>query len=679
MMLLSIISIASEPILTFGLLLLLILFVPILFQKINLPGIVGLLLAGTIVGPKGFGIIEAAGVIDVLGKVGLLYLMFLAGLEINLDQFKKERKNTLVFGALTFFIPQIFGTLIFFWMGYSIAASLLIASMFASHTLVAYPIITRLGLMKEKSVAAAVGGTILTDVAALLVLAVVARSVEGHLDIMFWVTLCGLFTLYMIFMFVILPRITYNFFKFIGEKGRSTYVYVIGMMLISAWLAEVIGIEAIVGAFMAGLSFNRLLSNKGPLKNRIEFFGDAFFIPLFLIFVGMQVDIQVLTSSADVWIVMGVMTVTVIFTKWLAAFSSARILHFSNDQAWVIFGLTNSQAAATLAAVFVGMEIGLIGDEVLNGAIMMILATCIIGPIVVEKFGLKITDDTTLEIEGKTEISQRILLPLANPATSARLIEFASNIKVQEKAPIYPLSVINTYKDAAAQRERAQKILDLASGQIHAVNTEAKSVIETNINIAEGIRIASEKHAITDIVLGWNGKITTSSRVFGSIVDQMLSTTKQQAFICKLDQPIATFKKLRLVISAKNLSGKNHQHLFGTLLRLAENLNTPVEIFHLEKEKEQIQKMISLISPASNLTLVEFNTFDILMEEITTTTTEADFLIVTNERGGSYGWAHGTNLIPRILASNNPKASFVIAYPASAESENYITDIIYSN
>ncbi|MEX0662396.1 MAG: cation:proton antiporter [Balneolaceae bacterium] len=678
-MLLSIISIASEPILTFGLLLLLILFVPILFQKINLPGIVGLLLAGTIVGPKGFGIIEAAGVIDVLGKVGLLYLMFLAGLEINLDQFKKERKNTLVFGALTFFIPQIFGTLIFFWMGYSIAASLLIASMFASHTLVAYPIITRLGLMKEKSVAAAVGGTILTDVAALLVLAVVARSVEGHLDIMFWVTLCGLFTLYMIFMFVILPRITYNFFKFIGEKGRSTYVYVIGMMLISAWLAEVIGIEAIVGAFMAGLSFNRLLSNKGPLKNRIEFFGDAFFIPLFLIFVGMQVDIQVLTSSADVWIVMGVMTVTVIFTKWLAAFSSARILHFSNDQAWVIFGLTNSQAAATLAAVFVGMEIGLIGDEVLNGAIMMILATCIIGPIVVEKFGLKITDDTTLEIEGKTEISQRILLPLANPATSARLIEFASNIKVQEKAPIYPLSVINTYKDAAAQRERAQKILDLASGQIHAVNTEAKSVIETNINIAEGIRIASEKHAITDIVLGWNGKITTSSRVFGSIVDQMLSTTKQQAFICKLDQPIATFKKLRLVISAKNLSGKNHQHLFGTLLRLAENLNTPVEIFHLEKEKEQIQKMISLISPASNLTLVEFNTFDILMEEITTTTTEADFLIVTNERGGSYGWAHGTNLIPRILASNNPKASFVIAYPASAESENYITDIIYSN
>ncbi len=678
-MLFSFISIASEPILTFGLLLLLILIVPILFQKINLPGIVGLLLAGTIVGPKGFGLIEAAGVIDVLGKVGLLYLMFLAGLEINLDQFKKERKNTVVFGALTFFIPQILGTLIFFWMGYSIAASILIASMFASHTLVAYPIITRLGLMKEKSVAAAVGGTILTDTAALLVLAVVARSVEGDLDMMFWITLVGLFSLFMIFMFIILPRVSFKFFKFIGEKGRYTYVYVIGMMLMCAWLAEVIGIEAIVGAFMAGLSFNRLLSNKGPLKNRVEFFGDAFFIPLFLIFVGMQVDVQVLISSVDVWIVMGVMTITVIFTKWLAAFSSARLLNFSNDQAWMIFGLTNSQAAATLAAVFVGMEIGLIGDEILNGAIMMILATCIIGPIVVEKYGYRIADDTTLESEDKISIRQRILLPLANPATSARLVEFASNIKVQKKDPIYPLSVINTYMDAAAQRERAQKILNLASGQIHAVNAEASPVIETNLNIAEGIRIATEKHAITDIVIGWNGEITTSSRVFGSIVDQMLSTTKQQAFICKLDQPIATFKNIRLVISAKKISSKNYQHLFGTLLRLAENLNTPVEIFHLEEEKEQIQKIISLISPASNLTLVEFNTFDTLMEEITTTTTEADFLIVTNERGGSYGWATGTNLIPRILASKRPKASFVIAYPASDESDSYLTDIIFSN
>lgn len=676
----SFISIASEPILTFGLLLLLILFVPILFQKINLPGIVGLLLAGTIVGPKGLGIIEAAGVIDVLGKIGLLYLMFLAGIEINLNQFKKERRNTIIFGALTFFIPQTLGTLLFYWMGYSFAASLLIASMFASHTLVAYPIISRLGLMKERGVAAAVGGTILTDVAALLVLAVVARSVEGDLDMMFWITLTGLFSLYMIFMFTVLPKISYNFFRYISENGRYTYVYVIGMMLISAWLAEVIGIEAIVGAFMAGLAFNRLLTNKGALKNRVEFFGDAFFIPLFLIFVGMQVDVQVLTSTVDVWIVMGAMTATVIITKWLAAFSAAKILNFNNDQAWVIFGLTNSQAAATLAAVFVGLEIGLIDEAVLNGAIMMILVTCIIGPMAVEKFGYRLAGSTIKELSDQaSKVRQRILVPLSNPSTSARLIEFASNIKTFSNTSIYPLAVINTYKDAKTLRERANKILQLASGQIHAVDSESSPLIETNLNVAEGIRIATQKNSITDIVIGWNGRISTSNRVFGTIVDQMLNTTPQQTFICKLDQPISTFKKIKIVLSPQAVSGNTFQHLFEALLLLAENLNTPVEIFHLEEERDMVERNITLFEPELSITLNELTTFDYMVNSVIEKMSWNELLIVTNKRSGKYGWAYGTNLVPRYMAKSKPDASFVIAYPNLSEPVQYINDLISSN
>jgi Kef-type K+ transport system membrane component KefB len=675
----SIISIASEPVLTFGLLLLLILFVPILFKKINLPGIVGLLLAGTFVGPKGFGIIEAAGVIDVLGKVGLLYLMFLAGLEINLDQFKKERRNTLVFGTLTFLIPQLSGTFIFYWLGYSLPASILIASMFASHTLVAYPIISRLGLMKEKSIAAAVGGTILTDTAALLVLALVARSVDGDLTLTFWLILIGLFSIYLLVMFYLLPRLSFSFFQSIGENGRFTYVYVIGMMLISAWMAEFIGVEAIVGAFIAGLAFNRLLSNKGPLKNRVEFFGDAFFIPLFLIYVGMLVDIEVLVSSLDVWMIMGIMSLTVIITKWIAAFASARILRFNNDQAWVIFGLTNAQAAATLAAVFVGMEVGLIGEEILNGAIMMILVTCIIGPLVVEKYGLKLTDNTTLELETKANARQRILVPLANPVTSARLIEFAANIKVHNHTSIYPLSVINTIRDARSQRERAQKILEIASGHIYSVNCDAEPVLETNLNIAEGIRLAAEKNAITDIVIGWNGKISTTVRVFGSIVDQMLNTTRQQVYICKLDQPISTFTKIRLVISPNNISGRTSLQLLGSILNLAENLNTPLEIYHLKEDEKQLNQRIQLISPNLEITFKDYDSFDLLMESILKDIESSDLLIVTNKRSGKYGWSHGTNMIPRLLSKQKPNISFVIAYPFSIEAIDYKTDLIFSN
>ncbi|MCH8569444.1 MAG: cation:proton antiporter [Balneolales bacterium] len=674
-----VISISSEPVLTFGLLLLIILVVPILFQKIRLPGIVGLLLAGTVVGPQGMGFIEAAGVIDVLGKVGLLYLMFLAGLEINLSQFKKDRNNTLVFGALTFLIPQISGTFIFIWLGYSVPASILIASMFASHTLVAYPIITRLGLNKEKSVSTAVGGTIITDTVALLVLAVVARSVDGDLDTFFWVTLIGLFALYLFFMFVVFPKMSYSFFQYMGEKGRFTYVYVIGMMLMCSWLAEVIGIEAIVGAFLAGLALNPLLSNKGPLKNRVEFFGDAFFIPLFLIFVGMQVDVQVLASGYEVWFIMGVMTSIVVISKWLAAFSSSKLLGFSNDQAWVIFGLTNSQAAATLAATFIGMEIGLIGEEILNGAIMMILVTCIIGPLVVEKYGLKLSDDTTEELETDARARQRLLVPLANPVTSAKLIEFASNLKTDEKSPIFPLAVINTYKDEYKQRERAHKTLEIAKGHIHAVNSQANPVVETNLNIAEGIRNAASNNAITDIVIGWNGVISTPMRIFGSILDQVLLTTKQQTYICKISKPVSTFNKIVFVMNSQSYSGRNSLVLLESLFKLAENLKTEVEILYFEQDESKLKRELYLISSDLEMNLRSVGNMEDVINIVVNELTESDLLLLMNSRSGKSDWFRISNVIPAIISTQKPELSFVSAFPAALEKDDYVLDILYSN
>src|SRR5690625_4755117 len=501
----SVISMLTEPVLTFGILFLLILIVPILFQKIKLPGIVGLLLAGTTIGPLGLGLIETAGIIEVLGKIGLLYLMFLAGLGINMDQFKKEKKNTAIFGVLTFIIPQTTGALTFYWMGYPLPSALLVGCMISS-----------------------VGATIFTDIVALLVLAVLARSVDGDLGLMFWLTLSGLFLLYLVFMFKVLPRMSFAFFQTIGEKGQAAFLYIIGTMLVVSWLAEVIGIEAIIGAFLAGLTFNSLLSNKGPLKNRIEFFGDAFFIPLFLIYVGMQVDVRVLAGSGSVWIVIGILTATVLAAKWLAAFAAAKIIGFSRDQAWLSFGLTVPQAAATLATVFVGMEVGLIGEEILNGAIMTILVTCIIGPVLVEKYGYRLAGQSELELNEKTSVQQRVLVPIANPATTVRLVEFASNIKVDSDDPIFPISVISSYRSSAQLQERAEKVLEQANEHIHAAGSQSKPLIRRNLNVASGIAEASRSQSITDIVIGWDGRISTRVRVFGSIIDQMLEATTQQ-------------------------------------------------------------------------------------------------------------------------------------------------------
>jgi Kef-type K+ transport system membrane component KefB len=675
----AVISIAKEPILTFGILLLITLLVPILFQRIKLPGIVGLLIAGSVVGQNGFGFIEAAGVIDVLGKVGLLYLMFLAGLEISLDQLVRDRSKIAVFGSFTFLIPQLVGTAVFLWLGYGWAAAILIASMFASHTPVGYPIITRLGLTREPSVSTAIGGTIITDTAALLVLAVVARTVEGNMGMSFWLTFGAMFVLYVVVVFWVLPFLSLKFFRSVGEVGRFTYVYVIGMMLIAAWVAQEIGIEAIVGAFFAGLAFNRLLSNKGPLKNRIEFFGDAFFIPLFLIYVGMLVDFKVLLSSLEVWIVMGTMVGTVVVTKWLAAFLSGKILRFSSDQAWVIFGLTNTQAAATLAAVFVGLQLGIFGYEILNGAIMMILVTCIIGPIVVEKYGLRLADEITRELEEEPSSAQRVLVPLANPQTSARLIEFASNLKSRDMLTIYPLSVLDTLSDFQARRERATKLLDLAVGQIHAVNSAASPQLETNLNIAEGISLSVVKHDITDIVIGWNGEVSASTRIFGSILDQMLATTQQKTYVCKLDHPISTFRRIMLVIPPRTAISPTFQGLLGSLINLITNLNVKLELFHLADDQAIIKRGLLLCNNPLPVHFREFSTFDHLVESLLAETTPIDLPVVVSLRNFDSGWAQGVNLLPRMLSRQLPDSSFVVAYTENPEPGDFKIDLLYTN
>lgn len=674
------ISIAEEPVLTIGLLLLLTIIVPLLFRQIKITGIVGLILAGAVFGPNGLNFLEAQGVIDVLGIIGLLYLMFIAGLEMNLDRFKEERNNVFVFGILTFLVPMICGTVIFTWFGFSLPASLLIASMFASHTLVTYPIIMRLNLTKEKSVSSAVGATVITDTAALLVLAVVARSVDGELGVAFWLTLICLFVLYLAFMFFLLPRISYQFFSYVDDSGRYTYVYVIGTMLVCSWLAHIIGIEAILGAFLSGLAFNRLLTHKGVLKNRIYFFGDAFFIPLFLIYVGMQVDFGIFFSDSFAWVIMGLMLATGVITKWLSAFFSGKILNFTMDQIWVMFGMSVTEGAATLAAVFIGFDLGIFGEEVLNGAILLILVTCLIGPMLVEKYGLRLTDTTTYELEQGIDTERRILVPLSNPHTSAKLIELAANLCSSEKnSAIYPLSVLNSVKNHVAQRERSDKILEMASGQIHAVNLRAHPVLEKNLNVAEGIAGAAKKYSATDIVIGWNGEISTKVKVFGNIVDQLISSTDQQIFVCKYNLPISAFQNIKIVVSPGMVNQKYFKRLFGTILQLAQNLNNRVQIYCLQNEQPFLLRNYKLPNETLEVNLKEFAEFDLLLEDIFNELDPTDLLIVTNLYG-NYGWALGTNTIPRRIAYKKPDYNFIVAYPSREKEEHGSqTDLIYSN
>ena len=283
----------KSPVLVFSLILLIILLSPILMRKLNIPGIIGLIISGVIVGPHGLNLLAKNSAIELFSTIGLLYIMFIAGLELDLNEFKANKNKSLLFGFFTFTIPLAIGfPVVYYFLDYNFNASFLTASMFATHTLVAYPIVSRLGVSKNQAVAITVGGTILTDTAVLIILAVVMENSKGSLNQEFWIRLAISLAIFSVIMFLLIPRIAKWFFRKLESEKHSHYIFVLSVVFFAAFLAELAGIEAIIGAFVAGLALNKLIPHSSALMNRIEFIGNSLFIPFFLISVGMLVDIR---------------------------------------------------------------------------------------------------------------------------------------------------------------------------------------------------------------------------------------------------------------------------------------------------------------------------------------------------------------------------------------------------
>lgn len=370
--------------------------------------------------------------------------MFLAGLEIDLAEFKKNSGKSLLFGMLTFLIPMALGTIAGYWLlELSVMSSVLLASMFASHTLIAYPILSKLGVTKNRAVNISVGGTMITDTLALLVLAVIVGMNAGVVDTAFWTRLSVsmvLFGLTVVFVFPVIARWFLKRF----DDSVSQYIFVLVMVFLGAVLAELAGIEAIVGAFLSGLALNRLIPSTSSLMNRIEFVGNAVFIPFFLIGVGMLVDYKAFFKDFETIKVAAVMTVVATVAKYAAAWLTQKSLGFSADERRIIFGLSNAQAAATLAAVLVGFNVGLLDETILNGTIVMILITCTIASLEAQKGGKNISlKETAIPEEEDLEKRERILIPVSNPETIEELISMSSILKSKEnKKGIYALNIV---------------------------------------------------------------------------------------------------------------------------------------------------------------------------------------------------------------------------------------------
>ncbi len=551
----------KNPVLIFSLILFIILFAPIILNKFKIPHLIGLIIAGAIIGTNGLNLMRRDSSIILFGTVGLLYIMFLAGLEIDLADFKKNSRKSIVFGLYTFLIPMLLGTLSgLYLLQFSLPTSILLASMFASHTLIAYPIVSKLGVTKNKAVNITVGGTVITDTLALLVLAVIVGISTGDISNEFWIKLgisIAAFVLVIMFGFPIIGR---WFFKRFDDH-ISQYIFVLGMVFLGAFLAEAAGIEAIIGAFLAGLALNRLIPRTSPLMNRIEFVGNALFIPFFLIGVGMLIDYRAFFKDLETIKVAVVMTSIATLSKYCAAWLTQKTFRFSIDERRLIFGLSNAQAAATLAAVLVGYNIvlgqtesgepiRLLNESVLNGTILMILITCTIATFVAQKGAQNIAAmEATNEEVNESEEEEKILISIHNPETTEELMNLSIMIKSKKnKTGLYALNIISSENSDEVAYKKARKMLDKAIEIASSTDNQLNDLVRYDLNVVNGITNTVREQKITDLILGLHKKIGISDSFLGNLTEGILTKCNVNTLIYKPSQPLATIKKHVIIV-----------------------------------------------------------------------------------------------------------------------------------
>ena len=508
----------DRPGLLFAVLLAAVLVAPILARRIRLPEIVVLLFVGFVIGPTGLGVVERAGVVATLGTIGLLYLMFVAGLELDLDDFASHRRGSAGFGIATFAVPMALGTVTSLALGYDMLASLLLASCWASHTLVAYPVFQRVGTVGNRAVAVSVGATIITDTAALLVLAVIARAHQGALTPLFWATLVPSLGLVAFGALRLLPRLASRFFSGLGQDRSLRFLFVMVSLFGIASLFEAIGIEAIVGAFVAGLALNRSIPNRGPLMERIDFLGGTLFIPLFLLATGMLIDLRVLAEPRT--LVRGVVfTAVALVAKLAAAVLAGRLLRFTGPEIGAMFALSTAQAAATLAAIVVGLDIGLLDGSTVNAVMLVILVTCLVAPAAASRYASHLPRP-----ERQRNLGERVLVPMANPDSAPRLVQVASAFARTDGGLVVPAMIVPPEADLA-EREASRRLEERMVQAAQSSGVEARGILRIDAGPAAGIAHTVVEQDASLLLMGWDGSTSRSSAVFGGVIDAVLSRT----------------------------------------------------------------------------------------------------------------------------------------------------------
>ena len=670
----------TDPTWIFLLVLLIILLAPLLLDKLRIPHIIGMILAGVAIGEHGLHLLERDSSFELFGQVGLYYIMFLAGLEMNMTDFKKNRWRSLLLGVLAFVIPIGLGLVANVGLlGYGLATSVLLASMYASHTLVTYPIVLRYGVSRQRSVSISVGGTAFTDTLTLLVLAVISSYYKGVRDDYFLLLLTLKVVAVGAFILLAYPRMGRWFFRRYNDSVMQ-FIFVLAMMFLSAGLMILAGLEGILGAFMAGLVLNRLIPHVSPLMSHLEFVGNALFIPYFLIGVGMLVDLKLVFGQWSTLKVLAVMLAAALVGKWLACWAMQQASRMSALERQMMFGLSTARAAATLAAVTVGYGIilpsgeRLLGDDVLNATVLLILITCIISSLVTERAARRLAMYEASHAPAQPVALERILIPVANPDTLEHHVNLALLLRdPRMKDNLIAVNVVGDSNASDRQAAQGRRCLEQAGRVAAAANVHLAQVSRYGLSAASGIVHTAKENQVTDVILGLHRKTSLVDSFYGLITENVLKGLNRQVMIAKFLIPLNTLKRIIVAVPPKAEYEAGFRKWVDQLCRLGAALGCRVHFFAGEDTTRRLQE---LTGRRRSRALTDFSPLDD-WEDLLMLTGQVSYdhlLVVVSARPGAISYDNAFERLPYQLSRYFANNSLILLFPDQlGETEETVT------
>ena len=661
----------TDPTFIFFVVLMIILFAPIVMSKLRIPHIIGMVLAGIAIGQYGFNILVRDNSFELFGRVGLYYIMFLAGLEMDMEGVKKHSRRFLIFGLLTCFVPLILTYVMSITLlDYSPAASFLLGCIMASNTLIAYPIIGRYGLQRHQSVALSVGSSMISLFMALVMLAALSGSFSKDAGWLFWVLFVLKFAAFCVGSVILIPKITRYFLRRYSDAVMQ-YIFVMAVMFLSAALSSLIGIEGVFGAFFSGLILNRYIPRVSPLMNRIEFIGNALFIPYFLIGVGMLINLRTLFSSVQVALVVALIVFFGTFGKALAAYISSLLFRLSKADGHMMFGLTSAHAAGAIAMVMVGMRLEIapgeymVTDDMLNGIIMMILFTCIISTMMTEHASKQIIiqEKSHLQANAPKDDDEKILLCVKYPEIAPQLLYLSMFMRNQRlNRDLVALNVVYDDNKSNAAREQGLRLLEDLQAQASASEVKVQTQVRLATNIANGIKHAFREFACSEIIMGMHVHTDINPRFWGEFIQSLYNGLNRQIILMRFVQPMSTLRRIRVAVPSRAEFEPGFHRWLERLSRLAGQLDCRIQFHGRHESLELIKQYINNRHPnvrAEYTYMAHWNELPQLAADIA----DDHLFVVVTARKGTISYKNALERLPDELQKHFSGKNLMIIFP----------------